>query len=147
MCQGACMTGGSVWQSGMHGRGHAWQLGMHGRGHAWHGACVAGGVHGGGHTWQGGMHDRKNSNCSWRYASYWNAFLFSNIFWATVLLNNWLVHSRQGWHLFLGNPRSATGLEGYQRCMPAFTKSISGDASAIKNCCIIGQLRLHAIRD
>ena len=59
------------------------------------GVCVAGGMHGnreacmaGGHAWQGGRHgrvvcmvrggicDRRDSHCSGRYASYWNAFLF-----------------------------------------------------------------------
>ena len=63
-------------------RGHAWQ-----RGRAWQGACVARGyvagdmcgrracmaegVHG-----KGGLCGRRDSRCSGRYASYWNAFLF-----------------------------------------------------------------------
>ena len=42
--------------------------GMHGRE-----ACMAGG-----HAWQVGMHGRgqRDSHCSGRYGSYWNAFLF-----------------------------------------------------------------------
>ena len=68
--EGACVAGGHVFQGGMHGRGHAWQEcvcggGVHGRG-----ACVAGG-----HAWQGSMCGRRDSHCSGRYASYWNALL------------------------------------------------------------------------
>ena len=36
------------------------------------GVCVAGSVYG-----KGGMHGRRNGHCSGRYASYWNAFLFT----------------------------------------------------------------------
>ena len=46
--QGACMAGGRVV-----------------------GACMAGGVHG------RGMRGRRDGHCSGRYASYWNAFLFT----------------------------------------------------------------------
>ena len=70
-CKRGAMCGGG----GIHGRGVAG--GIHGRvcvaeGHAWQGACVAGGMCGRG----GGMHGRRDSHCSGRYASYWNAFLF-----------------------------------------------------------------------
>ena len=42
---------------------------------------MVGGVHGRGeHVGCGGVRGRKNSNCSWGDASYWNAFVFSNIF-------------------------------------------------------------------
>ena len=59
--------------------------GMHGRG----GVCVVGGVHSRGHVWWGGMSGRGSMqppgryythgirSMSGRYASYWNAFLFS----------------------------------------------------------------------
>ena len=69
----------------MHGRGACVAEG----GHAWWGACMAVGMVGdmygsgcvAGSAWQGGMHgggvrSRKDGNCSGRYASYWNAFLF-----------------------------------------------------------------------
>ena len=73
------------WGVGIHGRG-----GVCGRGHAWQ----EGGMHGKGagmargQAWQGGRHgrvvcmvrggicDRRDSHCSGRYASYWNAFMF-----------------------------------------------------------------------
>ena len=89
----------SVCHSVHRGRGHAW----YGRGHAWQGTCMAGeGMHAGGLVWQGtcmagGMHSRGHvwwrhvwqgacvhhrlpppeqiRSMSWRYASYWNAFL------------------------------------------------------------------------
>ena len=79
---GACVVVG-----GMRGsRGHAcWQGvcmmvgGMHGR----RGACVvAGGMCGGGACVVGGsacMGYNEIQSMSGRYASYWNAFLFSNI--------------------------------------------------------------------
>ena len=59
---------GRAWQGG----GHAWQAGVHGRG-----ACVAGG-----HAWQGWARTPPDTMIyGWsmrgRYASYWNAFLFS----------------------------------------------------------------------
>ena len=65
---------------GMCGGGHAWWGGgMHGRG-----ACVVVGRHAwqGGHASQGGVHGRyyKIRSMSWRYASYWNAFLFEHVF-------------------------------------------------------------------
>ena len=95
---GACMAGGvgaseqHVWQGvymvgGMCGRGvymaggHAWQGGMVAGG----GACMAGGVCGRGHAcWggacmTGGMRGRRGGHCSGRYASYWHAFLFTNV--------------------------------------------------------------------
>ena len=52
-----------------------WGGGMRGRGACvveW-GACKAGAMH-------VGVRGRKNGNCSGRYASYWNAFLFSKYF-------------------------------------------------------------------
>ena len=96
-----CVPGGHVCLGrhaclgGMHGQGHAWPGGMHGcRGHAWPGcvcgwgACMAGACIMGGHAWGGGMCDTHAPACrycgygirsmSGRYASYWNAFLFSN---------------------------------------------------------------------
>ena len=109
---GACMAGGwACMAGGMHGReacmagGHAWW------GHAWQGLCMAGGAYmaGGhawwGHAWQGvcmagtGMHGRgvcvacmhapppprryyEIRSMSGRYASYWNALLFSVLVFA-----------------------------------------------------------------
>ena len=100
---GACMAGGVWWEDmrgkgGMHGRGCAWQGGMHGRRVA---CVVGGGMHGrggmhgggacvaGGHAWQGAcvvwfsppppqqiLRNTVIRSMSWRYASYWNAFLF-----------------------------------------------------------------------
>ena len=52
-------------------RGAVHARGMHGRG-----VCVAGGMHGR----RGSMHGRRDGHCSGRYASYWNAFLLSQIF-------------------------------------------------------------------
>ena len=64
--------------------------GMCGGGHVWQGACMVGGVRdGGGHAWQGDMRRRgacmactplpgryyEIQSMSWRYTSYWNAFL------------------------------------------------------------------------
>ena len=52
----------------MNGKGCAWPGGMCGRG---------------GHVWQRGVHGRRDmcgrrdGHCSRRYASYWNAYLFS----------------------------------------------------------------------
>ena len=43
------------------------------------GACMAEGC-----AW-GGLHGRRDSHCSGRYASYWNAFLFSRVFDCGVL--------------------------------------------------------------
>ena len=71
---------------GVHGRG-----GMHGRGacmaggHVWQGACMAGGMCGRGHAWHTHtphqiLRDTVIRSMSGRYASYWNAFLFSPIF-------------------------------------------------------------------
>ena len=76
MC-GKGMHGGGVHGRGMHSRGHAWQgpvwqEGMHGRGHVWQG------MHGGGGGV--GMCGRRDNHCSGRYASYWNAFLFIDLF-------------------------------------------------------------------
>ena len=55
---------------------------MAGGGHAWRGACM-GVFMAGGHAWQGGggVHirgvcGRRDSYCSGRFASYWNASLF-----------------------------------------------------------------------
>ena len=87
--RGVCMAWGHAWQRVCMAVGASMAEGMHGRGasmawgHAWWGVCMAGG-----HAWQGGMHDRRvcvvgsvcgrgDSHCSGRYASYWNAFLFS----------------------------------------------------------------------
>ena len=89
--------GGGVYVvGGMHGRGHAWQGqgGMHGGG-----ACMAGDECDGGHVWQGGhawqgtcmargvcevgdMRGRyyELRSMSGQYASYWNAFLFFDVF-------------------------------------------------------------------
>ena len=56
-----------------------------GGGCAWQGVCMAGGMCGRGHAWQGdvcgggGMHGRSNGHCSGQYASYWNAFLLSQV--------------------------------------------------------------------
>ena len=70
---------------GVHGRGCAWPGVVRGRGHVWQGVCMVGGVHGGGmcgrgHAWHichpPGRYCEIRS-MSWRYASYWNAFLFS----------------------------------------------------------------------
>ena len=61
--QGACMV------EGMRSRD------VHSRGLCGGGACMAGGT-----CMVGGVRARKNGNCSGGYASYWNAFLFSNIF-------------------------------------------------------------------
>ena len=74
--RGVCVMRGHVWQGG-----HVFQGGMNGRGHAWQECVCGGGVHGrgacvaGGHAWQGSMCGRRDSHCSGRYASYWNAFL------------------------------------------------------------------------
>ena len=98
---GACVAGGVCC-----GRGHAWLGGHAWQGVCMAGgACVAGGVHGwgacmaGGHAWQGSLHGggcMAGGHCvrdmhtppsryygygiqsmSGRYASYWNAFLFT----------------------------------------------------------------------
>ena len=60
--QGACMVGG-VNSRGMHGRGECMAGGMHGR----EGACVTRGCVAGGCV-------------AGRYVSYWNAFLFGQMF-------------------------------------------------------------------
>ena len=39
------------------------------------GVCKAGGVRG-----RGGVHGRRDGHCSGQYASYWNAFLFTKVF-------------------------------------------------------------------
>ena len=41
------------------------------------GMCMVGDMLSGGHAWRGGggMQGRRDSHCSGRYASYWNAFL------------------------------------------------------------------------
>ena len=72
-------TGGG----GVHDRGHAWQgVCMAEVGHAWRGgACV-----------EGGMHARRDSHCSGRYASYWNAFLFIEMNSFKLLCSEWKVH-------------------------------------------------------
>ena len=67
--RGACVAkkgGGHEWWGDMHVGGHGWQR------HAWQGVawcwlCMAG----------GGMRGRRDGHCRGRYASYWNAFLFS----------------------------------------------------------------------
>ena len=63
----------------MHGRGicggGVCGGGVHGRGACMVGGCMAGGAcQGVGMV--GGGHGRRDSHCSGRYASYWNAFLF-----------------------------------------------------------------------
>ena len=101
--RGACMGGvcgrGHAWQGEHAWWGHVWQGacmagGMHGGGCAWQGACMAGGMHGGGCAWQGACMARVawqgmcmpcmppstmryGRSMRGRYASYWNAFLFS----------------------------------------------------------------------
>ena len=78
--------GGHAWQGiGMHGRGVCMAGGMCKRG----GACMAGGVFvvGSMHGRGGGVRGRNNGNCSGRYASYWNAFLFSNWYTGLFILN------------------------------------------------------------
>ena len=70
VCQEFCPLGGHAWQGGMHGGGMPGG-GVHGRGHAWQGGVCSGGT-----CMAGGVRGRKNDNCSGRYASYWNAFLF-----------------------------------------------------------------------
>ena len=57
---GVCMVGGDVWSKGVHG-----PRGVHGLG-----MCMVGGVPDG---------DPLDGLCCGRYASYWNAFLFSLI--------------------------------------------------------------------
>ena len=78
-CMAGCVHGGHAWGAFMAG-GHAWWGSMHGRGHAWwgQGACMAGG----GCVAEGGMRGRyyEIRSMSGRYASYWNAFLFSGVF-------------------------------------------------------------------
>ena len=73
-----------VWWGGIHGG--VWQGAYIVGGVCGRGACMAGGMHGGrggmrgrGHVWRGGMHGRRDSHCSGRYASYWNAFLFQKL--------------------------------------------------------------------
>ena len=63
--EGMCGEGGGlcVAKGGMHNK-----RGLRGRGHVWQGGCMA-----------GGMRGRRDSYCSGRYASYWNAFLFCMI--------------------------------------------------------------------
>ena len=50
--------------------------GMHGRGHVWQGACMEGVYMA---EAGGGMRGMRYDHCSGRYASYWNAFLFSHL--------------------------------------------------------------------
>ena len=79
LARGACVVGGYAWQEG-----HVWRRGMCGRegmcdgGHAWHWGYVwQGAVHGwGACVARGGVCGSRDSHCSGRYASYWNAFLF-----------------------------------------------------------------------
>ena len=80
---GACMVGGHAWQrprvaGAMHGGGHAWwgrawQGDMHGRG-----ACVAGGMRGMHTTAFPPARSYEIRSMSGRYASFWNAYLFSS---------------------------------------------------------------------
>ena len=86
---GGCMAGGHAWQEDVGGRqGHAWQGGMHGGGMHGREACMSKR----GCTWQGAcisctpatatpprqiLRDTVIQSMSGRYASYWNAFLFS----------------------------------------------------------------------
>ena len=84
--RGACVVkGGMCGEEGMcmAGRGHAWQrrgCAWQGRGCVWQRACMAGGMHGmgGGMCGRGGMRDRRDGHYTGMYASYRNAFLFSN---------------------------------------------------------------------
>ena len=69
--EGACMAkgGGMHGEGSMHGKvGGAWQKGA---------SMTKGSVHGRG---EGGMRGRRDSHCSRRYASYWNAFLVFLVF-------------------------------------------------------------------
>ena len=82
--KGACMSGGvgCVWRQGgmCGGEGGAFVTEVHGRGHAWWGNVhVSGCVHGRVACVAGGFHCRRDDHCSRRYASYWNAFLFSTL--------------------------------------------------------------------
>ena len=43
-------------------------------------ACMAGGMHDKGVCVAGGMCGRREGHCSERYASYWNAFLYVEMF-------------------------------------------------------------------
>ena len=92
---GGCAWWGHAWQgawvlvSSMCGRGCVWQEGMHGRGvymvaggHAWQeGVCGRGAyMVGGGMCGRGRMRGRRKGHCmAGRYASSWNAFLFTNV--------------------------------------------------------------------
>ena len=83
VCQSFC-SGGACVAGGMHGRG-ACVAGGHALAgeRAWH----VGGMWVGGYVWQGGMHathapldiTRYGRSMRGRYASYWNAFLLSNV--------------------------------------------------------------------
>ena len=101
MCgRGACMPGGSVWLGGMCGGQHASPVGV----------CMAAGMHGQGscmpgkvmHAWQGhaclgwgaACHacpqpdtTRYGLSMSWRYASYWNAFLLKKCLFSHASLS------------------------------------------------------------
>ena len=67
-----------MWQGGMHGRVCV-VGGMCGKGACvvtgMHGGMHSGGVCGGGHAGWGGIRGTRDSHCSGRYVSYWNAFL------------------------------------------------------------------------
>ena len=87
VCQSFCSQGvGACVAGGVHGRGHMWQGDMCGRG----AMCGRGHVWQGCHVWWGAMCGRgcacpppptHTTRYGWsmreRYASYWNAFLFS----------------------------------------------------------------------
>ena len=79
--RGACVQGrhackGYAWQGDVCGKGAHVAGGMHGRGMRGRGMCVARAHVAGGHAF------RKDGHWSGRYASYWNAFLFSFSFCA-----------------------------------------------------------------
>ena len=58
--------------------GHACPGGMRGGAHAWPGGSMHGWREG--HAWLGGMHAPRPDTMSGRYASYWNALLWRDIF-------------------------------------------------------------------
>ena len=77
--------GGHVWPGGMHGwEGHVWPGGCVWQGMCVVGVCMVGCMHGrgcmAGGVWQGDMHGRRDGYCSRQYTSYWNAFLFYDLF-------------------------------------------------------------------
>ena len=93
--RGTCVAGGHAWQGGMCGRGCEWQGGMCGR----EGACMAGGMHGrgcmaGGMRGRGGACVADTTRYGSAYASYWNAFLFIDMFVINETLENHVENCR-----------------------------------------------------